>query len=543
VEVILKGSFWFVAPLIFFITACNPNFFKREPSPPSTTPILAAPLQSQELSDQSEEATSDKGSYELPLEVHPQDEADFQEEKIVIQQEAEVPQNVTPLEKVAVQKEEMPPKQDGDIQEEVTSLEKEPEGQRGKTPLEIGEGEKEREITFDIPIVINDRVEYFIEYFKIKHKKEFALWLKRSGKYVPLMKEILKENGLPEDLVYLAMIESGFNPQAYSRRKASGPWQFIHRTGKKYGLVVNWWIDERRDPEKSTIAAASYLKDLYDQFSCWYLAAAGYNAGEGKIFEAIKRYRTEDFWELAKYRYLKMETKNFVPKMIAAALIAKEPEKHGFADIDYDEPIRYEKVEIPTSTDLMVIARCCEVDYESIKALNPALKRRYTPPNHPGFQIHIPAGEKEVFLQNFSRLKPSERITLQRHHVKFGETLSQIAVHYGTEVKPIMQINGITNPRRLRTGTSIIIPIPNDKVSSLNNKGTKKNIEAMRKNKEGETSFEEIYYVVKEGDTLWDIARLHNLEVNRIRSWNKIKGDLIRPNDKLLLKIKKEEKG
>jgi len=539
----LKGSFWFAASLVFFIAACNPNFYKREPSPPPTTTTSSAPVQSQKLFDQTEEKKFDKGSYELPLEVRPQDEAELQEEQTVIAQEGEVPHNVPSLEEVDALKDETPLEQDGEIQERVSCIEKEPERQRGKTPLEIGEDEKEKEITFDIPIVINDRVEYFIEYFKIKHKKEFALWLKRSGKYVPLMKEILKENGLPEDLVYLAMIESGFNPQAYSRRKASGPWQFIHGTGKKYGLVVNWWIDERRDPEKSTIAAARYLKDLYDQFSCWYLAAAGYNAGEGKIFRAIERYRTEDFWELAKHRYLKMETKNFVPKMIAAALIAKEPEKYGFTEIDYDEPIRYEKVEIPTSTDLMVIARCSEVDYESIKALNPALKRRYTPSKYPGFQINIPAGKKEAFLQNFSRLEPTERTSLQRHRVKAGETLSQIAKRYRTEVKPIMQINGITNPRRLRTGTSIIIPIPNDKASSLKDTGAKKNIEAMRENKESETAFEAIYYVVQEGDTLWDIARFHNLDVNRIKSWNKIQGDLIRPNDKLLLKIKKKEKG
>jgi len=182
---------------------------------------------------------------------------------------------------------------------------------------------------FDIPIVINARVEHFIQYFQTTARKIFVNWLARSERYIPFMRNLLRESGLPEDLVYMALIESGFNPYAYSRMKASGPWQFIYFTGKKYGLNVSWWVDERRDPEKSTIAAAKYLKDLYDLFECWYLAAAGYNAGEGKIINAMKRYRTEDFWELTKYRYLKRETKDYVPQMIAAALIAKNM-KSGF---------------------------------------------------------------------------------------------------------------------------------------------------------------------------------------------------------------------
>ena len=214
---------------------------------------------------------------------------------------------------------------------------------------------------FDIPIVINAKVEQFIQYFQTTARKAFSNWLARSEKYIPFMRNHLKENGLPEDLVYMALIESGFNPYAYSRSKASGPWQFIYLTGKRYGLRSNWWIDERRDPEKSTIAAAKYLKDLYDMFECWYLAAAGYNAGEGKIATAMKRYRTEDFWELTKYRYLKQETKNYVPQMIAAALIAKDPERYGFVGIEYQEPLRYDKVRVPEVTDLRLIARACEV--------------------------------------------------------------------------------------------------------------------------------------------------------------------------------------
>jgi membrane-bound lytic murein transglycosylase D len=444
-------------------------------------------------------------------------------------------------------KKEVPPQETAAAQEEAP-LEI---GEEKKTPpIKKGEAKQERGVTFDIPIVINDQVEYFIEYFQTTHRDAFALWLQRSGRYIPMMKEVLRANGLPEDLVYMALIESGFNPKAYSRRRASGPWQFISRTGKRYGLEADWWIDERRDPEKSTVAAARHLKDLYDQFSCWYLAAAGYNAGAGKITRAIKRYQTEDFWELTKHRYLKRETRHYVPKMIAAALIAKEPEKYGFIDVEYDEPIRYEKVEIPDATDLKVIARCCEVDYETIKALNPELKMWCTPPHRPDYQVKIPAGTRETFLQNFSQLSPSERITFRQHQVRSGDTLSTIARRYGIKKEPIMQLNDLKSPRQLRTGSSIIIPIPADRALArdereIETRISKKKAVAPKAPKrvvvaEVRGPFKEIRYVVKDGDTLWDIAFLYNLRIEDIRRWNNLRGNVIRPKDELLLRISKQ---
>jgi len=315
---------------------------------------------------------------------------------------------------------------------------------------------------FDIPIVINAKVEQFIQYFQTTARKVFANWLARSEKYIPSMKNLLKENGLPEDLVYLALIESGFNPYAYSRSKASGPWQFIYLTGKKYGLRSNWWIDERRDPEKSTIAAAKYLKDLHDMFECWYLAAAGYNAGEKKIAAAMKRYGTEDFWELTKYRYLKRETKDYVPQMIAAALIAKEPEKYGFIGIEYQEPLRYEKVKVPEVTDLRLIAKACEVAVDDIKDLNPELSRWCTPPNFPDYEIKVPFGKKELFLRNFEALSPGERSKFKTHAVKKGETLSKIARLYRVDLEPILELNRLSKKSRLSKGMDLLIPLPKD---------------------------------------------------------------------------------
>jgi membrane-bound lytic murein transglycosylase D len=447
-----------------------------------------------------------------------------------------------------LKKEQAPPQETADVQDE-------------KSPLEIGEEEKappfdiaeeEKEVTFDIPIVINDQVESFITYFQTTHHEAFALWLQRSGRYIPMMKEVLKTNGLPEDLVYMALIESGFNPKAYSRRRASGPWQFITRTGKKYGLEADWWIDERRDPEKSTIAAARHLKDLYDQFNCWYLAAAGYNAGAAKISRAIQRYQTEDFWELTKHKYLKRETRHYVPKMIAAALIAKEPEKYGFTDIEYEEPIRYEKVSIPDATDLRVIARCCEVDYETIKALNPELKMWCTPPDRPDYELKIPEGTKEKFLQNFSQLDPAERITFRQHQVRQGDTLSTIARLYGIKAEPIMQMNDIKSSTHLRAGSSLIIPIPADRALTIAEKAEQRTIATTRTSKKrvvapkeqapevDRGSYKELRYVVKEGDTLWDIALMYNLRIEDIRRWNNLRGNVIRPNDELLLRISKQ---
>ena len=224
---------------------------------------------------------------------------------------------------------------------------------------------------FDIPIVFNDAVKYYVRYFTNEKKKVFANWLRRSRRYVPIITEILRKNNMPEDLVYLAMIESGFNPKAYSPANACGPWQFIYATGGRYGLKVNYWIDERRDPEKSTVAAAKYLRDLFKQFGHWYLAAAGYNAGEGRIERAIVKHNTNDFWELYKYNTLPQETKNYIPQLIAAAIIAKEPEKYGFGSISFQDPIRFVEVNVPPATPLTAIAKASSVDLDSCEILQP----------------------------------------------------------------------------------------------------------------------------------------------------------------------------
>ena len=198
----------------------------------------------------------------------------------------------------------------------------------------IVRGTKLKNNRFDIPITINTRVEHWLDYFTGKGRPHFARYLERSEFFIPYIKPLLRQNGLPEDLVYLAMIESGFNNHARSHAKAVGPWQFISATGKRYGLMVNWWVDERRDIRKSTLAAVEYLRDLYGMFQSWELAAAAYNAGEAKIARAIRRFETKDFWVLSRHRFLRPETRDYVPKIIAAAIISKNPEQFGFPVIE-----------------------------------------------------------------------------------------------------------------------------------------------------------------------------------------------------------------
>lgn len=400
--------------------------------------------------------------------------------------------------------------------------------------LQILPGDRlKKEKDFDIPIVINAKVEQFIQYFQTTAKNNFSNWLARSGKYIPFMRNLLKENGLPEDLVYLALIESGFNPYAYSRSKASGPWQFIYFTGKKYGLKVNGWVDERRDPEKSTIAAAKYLKDLYDMFECWYLAAAGYNAGENKIVSAMKRYRTEDFWELAKYRYLKQETKDYVPQMIAAALIAKDPEKYGLVGIEYQEPLQYDKVGVPKLTDLRLIAKTCEITVEELKDLNPELLRGSTPPDNPEYEIKIPFGKKEFFLKNFKSLQTAVRAPFKTHIVKKRETLPQIAKLYRVDIEPLLEINGLEKTSRLPTGMDLLIPFPKPQDTRPTLMASK-NLNGKNQNSKSD----EIIYTIKKGDTLWSIANEMGVNIGALSRWNKLHPETkLVPGDRLKIKM------
>lgn len=379
---------------------------------------------------------------------------------------------------------------------------------------------KQKQPEFDIPVVMNDKVEKWLDYFQGRGRKSYARWLARSGRYIPMMKKILAENGLPLDLVYLSMIESGYHPSAYSHAHASGLWQFISGTGRRYGLKSNWWIDERRDAEKSSLAAAQYLKDLYGMFDHWYLAAAGYNAGEFKILRAIKRYDTNDFWEMSRFRYLKPETKNYVPKMIAAAIIAKEPEKYGFTDIEYHEPLQYSKVLIQKPTELSIIAKYLNIPSQTLRDLNPELLRGVTPPKYPNYELKIPMGMELAFEEALPKISKHTVDLVTKHRVRSGEVLSTIARKYGVPYRSIMRINNM-NSTRIRAGQLLVIPQKRGNIYSGNQSSAKKSVALSTK-----TTRQPIpvsgQYKVKSGDSLWSISRKFSVSVSQLRQWNNI---------------------
>lgn len=291
-------------------------------------------------------------------------------------------------------------------------------------------------------------------------KERFSLWLSRSGKYLDLMKDILKTKNIPEDIVFLSLIESGFNPAAYSVARAAGPWQFISSTAKRYGLKIDWWRDERRDPVKSTEAAADYLKDLYQMFGSWNLAMAAYNAGEGKIIKALNRTKSDDYWALLNTKYLKRETKEYVPRFIAARLIANDPGSYGFENLEYNMPLRFDEITITKPIDLEVAAGCAETSVENIRDLNPELKRWSTPSNTSLYVLRIPPGKKDVFMQNLSLIPENQRFTIDSYTVKKGDTVKTISRKSGIPSKVILALNEDT--KTLTPGRTIYLP-PRDK--------------------------------------------------------------------------------
>jgi membrane-bound lytic murein transglycosylase D len=383
--------------------------------------------------------------------------------------------------------------------------------------------EAAEEKPYHIPMILNDSVENHLEYFKTRGRDVFQRWLDRSARYIPVMKDIFKEKNLPEDLVYVAMIESGFNPYAVSWAKAVGPWQFMPATGKLYGLKIDWWIDERKDPIKSTMAAAEHLKDLHNLFGSWPLALASYNAGAGKVQRAVLRTRSDDFWDLKASRYIRKETKNYVPKYMAATIIAKNPEAYGFS-ITSIEPFNFDEVVVDQSTDLRLIARCANCTYEEIKELNPEIKRWVTPPQYKSYALRIPTGRKDTFLANYAAIPAEQKIKWERHMVQNGETLAVLARKYNTTPEALRDINGIKKDRVI-PGKHILIPL------DLNSKTQDLSYLTINQS----SKLQDILYRVRRGETLGVIARNHNVTVADIREWNKGLGKSVRAGQKIKL--------
>ncbi len=359
-----------------------------------------------------------------------------------------------------------------------------------------------------LPLTYNDRVQYFIDFFTKEKRELFAKWLARSQIHVPKIVKILREYDVPEDLAYLPLIESGYNPTAVSPAYAVGPWQFIRSTGKRYGLKINEWVDERMDWEKSTVAAARYLKDLHDMFSDWELALASYNCGEDRVARIIKKRGSRNFWEIS--NSLPRETQNYVPVYFAALTIAKNPEKYGFniTEPNYPETV---KIGVPPKKSLKDIAKLTGVEYKLLQELNPSLIGRVTPPVDREYYLTIPKEFESVFIEKkvqIATLKDSKprRRGSYIYIVRNGDSLWEIARRHRVTISQLKSVNNLRG-NLIRKGQKLVIPARGYRPT------TKKRI---------------VRYKVRKGDTLSEIARYHGVSVRTIKRYNNIRGNLIR---------------
>ena len=313
-------------------------------------------------------------------------------------------------------------------------------------------------LAFDVPIVVNDAVLNAVAFYQFRTPKAFAAALQRSGRYLPLMREILRENGLPEDLVYIAMIESAFKSQAHSRAAARGYWQFISGTGKRYGLKTTRDVDERSDPVKSTRAAAAYFRDLYEMFGDWHLAMAAYNAGEGRVLRGLQRTGARNYWELRDANALHRETRDYVPFFIASALIAKDPARFGF-EVVPDPPLEFDVVEVPRPIEVARIAREIGVSTETLKSLNGELRGRSTPRGVSAYPLRLPKGAGPVLAARLTNIPAAPEYRDRRITVRKGETLARFASRNKVTVAEVCAANDLGAKATLRRGMVLVVPM------------------------------------------------------------------------------------
>jgi len=404
---------------------------------------------------------------------------------------------------------------------------------------------------FDFPVVWNSKVEMWLKYFTGRGRVHFQNYAQRSGRYAPVLSKILADNGLPRDLIYLAMAESGFQNHARSWAKAVGPWQFMPYTGKKFGLDIDWYVDERRDPIKASIAAANYLKTLHGLFNSWELAAAGYNAGEGKIGRAIRMYKTKDFWQMSKGRYLKPETKNYVPKIMALSIIGKNLDVFGFDNISFEKPLDYEEIQVKPSTDLYEVAKVLGLDFDTVKRYNPEIVRWQTPPGRE-YTLKIPVGGAVNWDEHTHRELIIAR-SYKTYETKYRANLGDVARKFKVPLTVITDINPHLSSRRAYPPkTQVLLPFRED--HNLGGKMYADLYEKPRKKVRATRTYNRIiaaninrgqliknpkeYYTVKKGDSLWGVARKTGVPMSTIIRSNShiLKKRQILPGDKLAIR-------
>lgn len=365
----------------------------------------------------------------------------------------------------------------------------------------------------DLPLVSNDLVDGVITYFQGRGQGFIETVLRRIGKYQPMISTILQKEGLPQDLIYLAASESAFNPFAFSRMRCVGIWQFSLGTGRLYGLKRNAWVDEREDPVKATEAAARHLKDLYQTFGDWYLAMAAYDSGPLTVQRAIEKTGYADFWDLRRLHALPTETENYVPIILATALIGKNPKAFGF-DVAPDPPLAVDQVKVSVPTNLHLVAELINHPAEELIQLNPSLRRWTTPANEPDFVLNLPAGTGDTFERAIAAIPPGKRAWWRVHNVADGDKISTIAAKYRISPYALAEANGMSRNSQLEPGTRLLLPLAPGRESSLE-RGIQQGAEHL------------FHYRVKAGDTLDLIADRFDVTPYQIRRWNHLRSSRI----------------
>jgi membrane-bound lytic murein transglycosylase D len=385
-------------------------------------------------------------------------------------------------------------------------------------------------VSTDVPLVVNDPVLRVLAAFQSPalHDK-IAAGLSRSGRYVPMIQGIFAEEGLPQDLAWIAFIESSFLPHARSPRSAQGVWQFMPRTGRQYGLKSNGIVDERSDPEKATRAAARYLSYLHEIFGDWYLVMAAYNAGEGKILRAMERTGARDFWQLAGTSAIRRQTQNYVPAFLASLLISKDPSHYGF-DVALEPPIEFETVRLDRPVDLRTLAKGMELPVEDLQVLNPELRSPFTPREPEGYDLKVPSGSRETFQLAYAAVPTAVPPAFKTYTARKGETLPRIAKRYGVSVTALASANSLSPKAKVARGQEIMIP---QKVAASST-GAKNARSKKAPAKVAEATPAAKSYRVKSGDTLYQIALRHCVTVAEILAVNSLGGTpSLKAGDKL----------
>ena len=387
---------------------------------------------------------------------------------------------------------------------------------------------QEKNVQYNFPVVFNKQVDMYLNLFQGKQRKQFARWLARSGKYRNIMETELKLAGLPTDLMYLSMIESGYYELAYSRSKAVGLWQFMKPTGRQYHLRVDKYVDERRDPVKSTKAAVAYLSDLYKEFGNWHLAVAAYNGGPGKVRSGLRRHKVDNFWDLASKKHLRLETKRYVPKLIAALVIARDPQKYGFSNIQYQQPLQFDTIKVGPNMTLSAIALISDSTEKEIKTLNHELKRGKTPSNRASYRVKIPAATLAIAQKNMSRLHSIATTGYKTHKIRKGDTLSKICKRYDVNKTTLLKVNNLRSSK-LKPGHNLRIPYSTIAYRLLPEGSS----DAMTAYKDSL-----ILHRIKKGETISKISYKYKVPAEMIVAWNGLKNShTIREGQQLALYI------